>query len=465
MLFFFLYSHIILYIMTDTTQLIQNNLAVTSDLVYRLKPSAPRSRSYRASILPSNKNSFSPTDTAILYIPGGRRNTYLDCSASYIRITLKNTSGTAGSSFALDHNANCVINRLDVFHGSNLLETIQTYNVLSAYILDMQLSQSQKLSLSNIYGFNGAASTRQGVSLDVANQKTFCLPIFSGVVGVLNDKMLPIGLLADDIRLEFTFDSLLSAVVQSGTPGVLSILDFQLELSIVELSDEGESMVRSNYQYPQMPLYLHGCSWRHYVSQLPNSSGGYSTLVPARFASLKQLALLPRRSTESSSSTSYSLSSRANPNFTQYWWRIGSAIIPPKAVYLENSGNTGGYGEAYAELLKSWHALHTISTSSALISTEYNVADTAVTDCPQTAVQTGANSYKNGFVIAQELESFAQRSDVLLSGMNTLSSQVFFEAQITTPLTGGVATTYSLDFYAWYDHIMVIDQGIISIKY
>ena len=49
--------------------------------------------------------------------------------------------------------------------------------------------------------------------------------------------------------------------------------------------------------------------------------------------------------------------------------------------------------------------------------------------------------------------------------MNTLSSQVFFEAQITTPLTGGAATTYSLDFYAWYDHIMVIDQGIISIKY
>jgi len=463
MLFFFLYSHIILYIMTDTTQLIPNNLAVTSDLDYRLKPSAPRSRTYRASILPSNKNSFNPTDTAIFYIPGGRRSTYLDCTQSYARLTLKNTDPTGV--FRLDNNANCVINRLDVFHGSNLLETIQTYNILSAYILDMQFSPSQKSSLANIYGFDNDGD-RQGMDLDRGDQRTFCLPIFSGVVGVLNDKMLPIGLLADDIRLEFTFESLTSAVVQSVgmTTGTCLILDFQLELTIVELSDEGESMVRSNYQYPQMPLYLHGCSWRHYVSQLPNSSGGYSTLVPARFASLKQLALLPRRSTESSSSTSYSLSSRANPNFTQYWWRIGSAIIPPKAVYLENSGNTGGYGEAYAELLKSWHALHTISTSSALISTEYNVADTAVTDCPQTAVQTGANSYKNGFVIAQELESFAQRSDVLLSGMNTLSSQVFFEAQITTPLTGAT-TTYSLDFYAWYDHIMVIDQGIISIKY
>jgi hypothetical protein len=253
--------------------------------------------------------------------------------------------------------------------------------------------------------------------------------------------------------------------VQAAVAGVLQILDFQLELTIVELSDEGESMVRSNYQYPQMPLYLHGSSWRHYVSQLPASGGGYSTLVPARFASLKQLALLPRRSTEvgsATSSISYSLSSRANPNFTQYWWRIGSAIIPSKAIYLISGGNTGGYGEAYAELLKSWHALHATAHSSSL-TVEYNVADAAVALNQTVGIGSNveANSYKNGFVIAQELESFAQRSDVLLSGMNTLSSQVFFEAQITTAPT----TDYTLDFYAWYDHIMVIDQGIISIKY
>ena len=380
-------------------------------------------------------------------------------------MTLKNTEAAANSGFILDNNANCVINRLDIFHGSNLLETIQTYNILSAYIFDMQLSQSQKLSLSNMYGFgstiaNNSAGDRRGIALGPSDQYTFCLPIFSGVVGVLNDKMLPIGLLADDIRLEFTFESTASAVVQNAVPGVLQILDFQLQLTIVELSDEGESMVRSNYQYPQMPLYLHGSSWRHYVSQLPAASGGYSTLVPARFASLKQLALLPRRSTEVASTTSYSLSSRANPNFTQYWWRIGSSIVPNKAVYLESSGNTGGYGEAYAELIKAWHALHATSYSSSL-TVEYNVADAAIADCPQLQIAAAANSYKNGFVIAQELESFAQRSDVLLSGMNTLSSQVFFEAQITTAPT----QIYTLDFFAWYDHIMVIDQGIMSIKY
>jgi hypothetical protein len=274
--------------------------------------------------------------------------------------------------------------------------------------------------------------------------------------------MLPLGLLADDIRLEITFETLALMVVQGATALTTAptILDFQLELTIVELSDEGENLVRSNYAYPEQPLYLHGASWRHYTSQLPASSGGYSTLVPARFASLKQLALLPRRSTEISSTQSYGISSRVNPNFAYYWWRIGSAILPPKAVYLENSGSTGGYGEAYAELLKSWHDLNTVSNSTCL-GLEYGVADVVVPNCPQVAVQTGANSYKNGFVIAQELESFAQRNDVLLSGMNTLSSQIFFESTINT----APATTYTLDFFAYYDHILVLDRGLLSVKY
>ena len=38
------------------------------------------------------------------------------------------------------------------------------------------------------------------------------------------------------------------------------------------------------------PVYLHGNSWRHYATTLPaSSSGNYSTLVPARFASLKSI--------------------------------------------------------------------------------------------------------------------------------------------------------------------------------
>ena len=96
----------------------------------------------------------------------------------------------------------------------------------------------------------------------------------------------------------------------------------------------------------------------------------------------------------------------------------------------------------------------------------YNVADTADTSVGGggvLAAYTDANSYKNSFAIALELELWNQRSDVMLSGMNTLSQQVFFECNIANM---GNAT-YTLDFYANYNHILVLDPqtGLLSVKY
>ena len=445
--------------MTDSTQFLPNTQALTSDLDFRLKPSAVRSRSYRASILPTNKTTFNPTDTCIIYCPGGRRNTYLDVGQSYLRLSIKNTD--ASNSLTLDGNGACVISRIDVFHGSNLLETIQAYNVLSTYIFDMQASAADRKGLSNIYGFDNTGD-RKGQALAAGVQLTTCLPLFSGVVGVLSEKTLPVGMLADDIRLEITFETQSNGVYAGTGSPAWQVSDLQLELTFIELSDEGEMMVREEGGNPEKPIYLHGTSWRHYASNLPSATAGnYSTLVPARFASLKQLALCPRRSTDAVQA-SYTSSSRVNPNIAFYWWRCGSAIIPQKAVYLENTNNTGGYGEAYAELLKAWHALHTIK-NSAQLGTEYNISDmaTSTTTTVTQANAAGTNAYQNGFVIAQELESMAQRSDVLLSGLNTLSSQVFFECQINT----APVTSYTLDFFAWYDHILILERGLLSVKY
>jgi hypothetical protein len=445
--------------MTDSSSLmLPNSIALTSDLQFNLLPSAARSRNYRASILPTNKNSFDPQDTCIIYIPGGRRGSYLDVSSSYMRFTIKNMDTT--NAFALDGNGCSIINRIDIFHGGALLESIQNYNILANYILDIQSPVNQRYGLSNIYGFDSLGD-RSGATIAASGQLTCCMPIFSGVVGVLNSKMLALGLLSDDIRLEITFESSAVGVcAAAGTPA-FKVIDFQLELSITELSDEGENMVRS-IANPDEPIYFHGTSWRHYTASIPASqSGSYATLVPARFASLKQIAVLPICSTSSTSATSYSIGSRTNCAIDSYFFRVGASIIPNKPVVLNNINNTGGYGESYAQLLTSWHALHSVSHSSVL-GTEYNVNDAAIANTNVIAQHTGANSYKNGFAIAQEMESFSNRSDILLSGYNTLSSQIFFEANINAT---GPTTAYTLHFFAWYDHILVLERGLLSVKF
>jgi hypothetical protein len=447
--------------MTDTSNFLPNSKGLTSDLMYSLKPSSVPCRSYRGSIPTTNSQTFLPGSLAILYIPGGRRNTFYDGQQSFLRITVQNNETVANLN--IDNNAGCFLNRLDVFSGSNILETIQNFNLLYGLVSDIQASTSQKIGLQNSMGFGTDVNGRSGVQIPPGGVFTFCVPLLSGVVGTKLDKLLPVHALADDIRIELTMESNTTAVAWSAAPtGQWKIIDLQLECCMVELSDEGMGMVQQMTP-ANSPVYLHGSSYRHYISSLPSGyAGSYSSLVPARFASLKTLTVLPRRSTEQVDPLSYSLSSRINPNISTYNWRLGSAIVPQKPVNLINANTTGGYGEGFQEIMKAWHSLGSFEYSSSLPYAFYNVADAASVQYGGVVQgSTGANSYKNGFLIELELESIANRSDVILSGTNTLSNQVFFEAVINTAPTA----TYALDIFATFDHILILENGILSVKF
>jgi hypothetical protein len=173
--------------MTDTSSLmLPTQLAVSSDCLYNLKPSSVRGRSYRASIPTSNKSTFTPGDQAILYIPGGRKNTYLDVTQSYLRFTVQNLDTTLVNYFFTDNNGACFINRLDTFHSGNNLDTIQAYNVLYAYILDMQLNIAEVLLLNQGRTFTfdtqtKGPSTNLGIlqrDIQLANSKSNSLSCF-----------------------------------------------------------------------------------------------------------------------------------------------------------------------------------------------------------------------------------------------------------------------------------------------
>ena len=97
--------------MTDTFPLLlPNQTAVPQDCLYNLKPSSVRARSYRASIPSSNKSIFVASDQAILYIPGGRKGTYLDPNQSYLKMTIQNNETVVGANyFCFDNLATSII--------------------------------------------------------------------------------------------------------------------------------------------------------------------------------------------------------------------------------------------------------------------------------------------------------------------------------------------------------------------
>jgi hypothetical protein len=175
-------------------------------------------------------------------------------------------------------------------------------------------------------------------------------------------------------------------------------------------------------------------------------------------------------------SSSYALSSRFNCNFSSFYFRVGGSICPQKAVNIINT-NVGGYCEAYMELIKCQHALSKANTNSILAFDVYNVADVGDTTvggggvlglssnfvgglASQALVVTGS-SHRAAFAIALEMEAFSGRGDILLSGANVLSQQIFFEYNILT----APVNAYTIDMYSNFDIIFVLENGLLSARY
>ena len=480
---------------TDNEQFIPNRHAVSSDCMLNLKSSSVSGKSYRASVPATNGTSFISQQTTIMYIPAGRRNTFLDPQQTYLKFTIQNTSTTAGDNFYLDTTGASPIQSINIYHGSNLLETITTYNVLFNYIIDSQMNFSEKYGSSAALGSSGIElGYRAGALLTAnngtnpSNSLTVCLPVISGLFGLGADRCLPLFALVDDIRIEIVWETNQAAFcwVQATTPSY-KIIQPELEICMIELSDEGMRMVNEVTPFNEA-VFLHGNSWRHYTATLQaSSSGNQSFIAPMRFASLKTALVLPRSSVTQTSYLAYSLASRINPNIATYYWRIGGALIPQKPVTLYNGSTIYGYAEAYMELVKSWHGLSKADVGSILGTDIYNVADTGdqtvgnasvkgvygagTTATATTGTTNGVwvsyqttNSNLAGFAIATEMELFAGRSDVIISGTNTLSSQMFFEFNIVTA-TSAAAGSYVLDMYANHDIIFVLQDGLLTARY
>ena len=502
--------------MSDPSQLhLPIHTALTSDMMIGLKPSAPKSRSYRLSVAPVNKSTFLPTDQMIFECPTGRRGTWLDQSQSYLKFSVQCQSVTAAGTYStkgnegifVDNTAYSFIQRLDVYNSSNLLETINEYGQLANLLIDTSLTQSDKAGLSAMIGTNpnsyvstsGANATTAGVqfastatagdrlgasltsvkqtdgAISTAIPYTFCLPILSGVVGVNASKMLPVGKLSTPIRLEFYLAANDDAIYYGALVGatIWQIVNVELCLCYVEILDDQFDNFSNEIEYISTSTY------RQSSSTLPAStSGDYTVLLPFRAASITALygRFRPFGSAAQgvNATAAYRKGSSCNPSMSSYYFRVGSSVYPNKPVYLIfNQSGTGS--EGYAELLKSFHALSSSIGNSAITYSQYNVASnalggyTAVLTTGNRTSQASSNMSNYAFAIGLECQSFSNRNDTILSGISTLNSQIYFTGNIYTGLTAGDGTlnlNFTCDFFSAMDMILVIDQnGVMSAKF
>jgi len=489
---------------TDNSSFFPNRKALPQEFNYTPKPSSVSGRTFRVSVPAANAQTFNAGNTMIFNIPCGRRNCFLDPTSSYIRYTIKSTaaaqtatssavtnflvpgstavSATFGAGLFLDHNAYSIFNTSTLYSGSNMLEYVNGCNILYSWILDTNFSYSNALTNSLNYGMyvpdTNVLDIRKGTLLSnvvpataaatstsstiVSEQNTFCMPLLSGLLGIgSSGKMVPIYAINDVLRLEILLENQTQAFAQLGLLSTTySVLNAELELQYIELSDEGMGLVNSTAPRGS-PMFIVGNSFRHYVQTIKSGTTGiYSCLVPSKLASLKSLHILPRRSTEINSSSSYSLSSRINPYFDYVVLKVSGTQVPQKPIYFQNTSTTGGFAEGLVETMKCFGSIIGTDKSMLLNASNYNVAPAANTTTGVLGIAAGAGSYANAFGLGIDLELF-QSKDTIINGLNCLAESLYFEANISTD----PGADFTLDFYASFDALYIVDStGYVSAR-
>ena len=134
------------------------------NLAYGSKVESASARSYRTNIQPQGgTGNYNASDTIIINIPT-RNNLVFVPSESYLKFTHTVTIGAGNSNYTRFDScgAHGLIQRIRVFHGSNLLSDIDNYGLLSKILFDLQVPTD------SLHGkYNILAGTRSDLTVSI----------------------------------------------------------------------------------------------------------------------------------------------------------------------------------------------------------------------------------------------------------------------------------------------------------
>jgi hypothetical protein len=384
---------------------------------------------------------------------------------------------------------------VQVYHGSNLLETIENYNVLAKMMFDLQVSTPQangKFSLlagtstdyvgslpvalaaaapagDIVTALNARPNTskyiNQGRRLNAYGtaigdgasvSMDFCIPLIS-LVGTLSPKYIPLfACKSAPLRIEITLVSNpLEAVLADralATDGNDMVID-QVEFigSFMELSDSAVDIIKSNTN--GRPLQYTFGDWRNYrwSSAIPDAITNLSMPIPAKYASLKSILVASKR-TNTSAVIDYMPLPSEKLNLSSYQFRVGPELVPSKPPSTVS--------EFFSETLKSIGSISDPHHSPAIDFDSYNIDVQVATTETLTQCQTVGSP---SFYVGLDLESYAgsDRSQ-LFAGKYTANDDIFYN-----PILGasGGAYTAIFDAFANFDSVLVFENDTCYVKY
>ena len=444
---------------------------IPSNLKYQSKVESASARRYLTQIQPQGgTGNYNPGDTVIINIPT-RNNTALIPSESYLKGSFNLIlSGAATSSCLESCGWHQFIQRIRVFHGSNLIEDIDNYGQLAKVLYDYQASEDAiKGRFSITTGTNeefsapgtGAAalqnvrSVNRGRALGALPAATTSFPFAINLVsltGALSgDRYIPLWeMTGAPLRIELVLQSSLirSMMVEGGAGLNFTLSGCNYCGEFLELPDSAISAIKAG---SSNPLQMVVPSWRTYTNSASLANGVQTQVsfpIPAKFSSLKNILVVTRQTAGLAAQypSSHCAFGVGSANSIGYQFRVGSEVLPSTAPT--------SYPEIYTEAIKCFGSIADLQNQPSIDFTAFSL------DLPNTAaglVQASTED-SGSFTIGIDMEIYQNADKAsIFSGTNTNTSDIF--SIINYYQNSGGAITVLQTAMASFDQVLVFENG------
>lgn len=445
---------------------------IPANLKYQSKVESAPARRYLTQIQPQGgTGTYNPGDTITINIPT-RANTCLIPSESYLRgqFNLFST-GSASTSSCLEscgwHN---FIQRIRVFHGSNLLEDIDNYGQLAKILYDFQAPEDAvKGRFAITSGTNEEYSAVGVAAAALLNSRSvnrgralgalattaagtpfqFAINLVSLVGALSGEKYLPLWeMTAAPLRVELVLQSSLirAMMVEGGTTQSFTATGINYCGEFLELNDSSIAAIKAGSSSP-MQMVLP--SYRSYTNSAAITTSGtqVSFPIPAKFSSLKNIFVATR--TTAGTAAQYP-SSHCKFGLQSYNFRVGSEVLPSTAPT--------SIPEIYTEAIKCFGSVADLQLQPSIDNTAFSL------DVPNTvAGLVEASTEDSGaFLVGIDMEIYQNAEKAaIFAGTNTNTSDIFYIANHTP---AGNVTILQTAFAA-YDQVLVYENGVCYARY
>ena len=465
-----------------------------NNLKYGNKAESSMARSYTSNIQPNGAlGGYGKGSVTTIMIPTGP-NLALVATESVLKFSASMT-GAGGAQGRLDAGgAHGFIQRIRVFHGSNLLEDTDSYGLAAKEYFDLQISTDAAYGKYSIIAgtrndmvvgtvntaLGGAAIDAAGTMVLANTMRTaiinggratavnsgaimphvtptfYSITLLSILGSLCSNNYFPLfECTASPLRLEIQWANGPQSVgAFADTTTDFTINSIEYIASYIALSSEAMSIIKGGLNGP-LSFTMQGLRNYNTTANLP--AGGTTQInfnIPAKFASVKNV-IASVRDTAMGVNTPLHFPHSSNMNsLTSYYFKIGShssiPAIAPSTV-----------PQYFTELLKAVSSISDLNHQPSIDLTSYQQNLAVVNDA---ATITAGSVNSGSFYIGLDLENYAvANKSTIYTGYNTKNDDMILTMNFATGAAAIASARF--DAFVMFDQELVFQDGTCYVSF